>query len=50
MDVWAHSHGVTLDFIPPGYRVKNSGNGRFNGRFRDECLKNNVLLSLHDAR
>ena len=47
---WAYAHGVKLDFIRPGKPVDNAVIESFNGRFRDECLKANVFVSLHDAR
>jgi putative transposase len=50
LDAWAHEHGVRLDFIRPGKPVENAVIESFNGRFRDECLNANVVISLHDAR
>ena len=50
LDAWAYDHGVTLDVIQPGTPVENAVMERVNGRFRDECLNANVLVSLHDGR
>jgi len=50
LDAWAYAHGVKLDFIRPGKPVENAVIESFNGRFRDECLNANVVVSLHDAR
>lgn len=50
LDAWAYAHGVKLDFIRPGKPVENAVIESFNGRFRDECLNAQELLSLHDAQ
>ena len=50
LDAWAYAYGVKLDFIRPGKLVENAVIESFNGRFRDECLNDNVFLLLHDAR
>jgi putative transposase len=50
LDSWAHRTGVKLDFITPGRPVENSFRESFNGRFRDECLNQNLFHSLDDAR
>lgn len=50
LDKWAYENGVKLAFIRPGKPIKNAHIESFNGRFRDECLNENVFVSLHDAR
>ncbi|QCC85654.1 transposase [Desulfovibrio desulfuricans] len=50
LDAWAFEHGVQIDFTRPGKPTANGHIGSFNGKFRDECLAQNVFLSLHDAR
>ena len=48
-DQWAYLHGVELDFSRPGKPTDNAFIEPFNGRFRQECLNENWLLSLADA-
>jgi len=50
LDRWAHEHGVLLDFIRPGRPMDNGHIESFNGRLREECLNQNVFVSLADAR
>jgi putative transposase len=50
LDTWAHQHNVRLDFIRPGKPTDNGHIESFNGKVRDECLNQNVFLSLADAR
>jgi len=50
LDEWAHKHGVILDFIDPGKPVQNAFRESFNGRFRDECLNQNLFHDLWDAK
>ena len=50
LDAWAHTHNVRLDFIRPGKPTDNGHIESFNGKMRDECLNQNVFLSLADAR
>jgi putative transposase len=50
LDAWAHTHNVRLDFIRPGKPIDNGHIESFNGKMRDECLNQNVFLSLADAR
>lgn len=38
LDAWAYDKGIKLHFIRPGKPVENTYIGRFNGKFRDECL------------
>jgi len=50
MDAWAFQNKVRLRFIQPGKPVQNAYVESFNGKFRDECLNENVFIDLHDAR
>ena len=49
LDQWAYLNGVELDFSRPGKPTDNAFIESFNGRFRQECLKENWFLSLEDA-
>jgi putative transposase len=50
MDMWAHHHGVRLDFSRPGKPTDNSFVETFNGSLRDECLNIHWFDSLQDAK
>ena len=50
LDLWAYTHGVTLDFSRPGKPTDNAFIEAFNGRFRAECLNAHWFLSLADAQ
>ena len=50
LDVWAHEHGVVLQFIRPGKPVENAFVESFNGKFRDECLSVHWFRDLRDAQ
>lgn len=50
LDEWAHRHGVVLDFIDPGKPVQNAFRESFNGKFRDECLNQNLFHDVRDAK
>lgn len=50
LDAWADARGVTLHFIRPGKPVENAYIESFNGKFRDECLNENLFTSLFEAR
>ena len=50
LDAWAHRTGVKLDFITPGRPVQNAFRESFLGKFRNECLNQNLFHNLHDAR
>jgi putative transposase len=49
LDQWAHAHGVELHFIQAGRPVQTAFAESFNGKFRDECLNTNGLVSLVDG-
>lgn len=50
LDRWAYEHGVRLAFIQPGKPAQNPYVESFNGKFRDECLNENLFFDLRDAR
>ena len=45
LDQWAYLNGVELDFSRPGKPTDNAFIESFNGRFRQECL-NEELVSV----
>ncbi len=49
-DAWAYHRGIKLDHIRTGKPVENCFIESFNGKFRDECLKENVFINLEYAR
>ncbi len=49
LDIWAHAHGVTLDFSRPGKPTDNAFIEAFNGRFRAEFLNAHWFLTIADA-
>jgi putative transposase len=50
MLAWAARHRVQLHYISPGKPTQNAFVESFNGKFRDECLNDNVFTSLAEAR
>lgn len=50
MDEWAFRNKVKLDFIHPGKPNENAYIESFNGKFRDECLNENLFVTLEHAR
>lgn len=50
LDAWAYQRGIKLHFIRPGKPVENAYIESFNGRFRDECLNENLFRTIDDAR
>lgn len=50
MDEWAFKNKVRLDFIRPGKPNENAYCESFNGKFRDECLNENLFETLDEAR
>ena len=50
LDQWAYDNHVRLQFIGPGKPIQNAFIESFNSRFREECLNENVFVSLADAR
>ena len=50
LDLWAYENSVKLRFIQPGKPTQNAYIESFNGKFRDECLNDNVFVCLDNAR
>lgn len=50
LDLWAHDHGVALQFIRPGKPVENAYVESFNGKFRNECLNSHWFRTLTEAQ
>ena len=50
MAKWASDHGVLLHFIEPGKPTQNAYCESFNGRFREECLDQNLFGNIEEAR
>lgn len=50
LDVWDYFNGVKLDFSRPGKPKDNAVIESFNGRLRDDCLKQHWFLSLDETR
>ena len=50
MDEWAFKRKVRLAFIRPGKPNENAYSESFNGKFRDECLNENLFETLDQAR
>ncbi len=47
---WSNRTGVAWHYIAPGKPTQNAFVESFNGRFRDECLNEEVFASLAEAR
>ena len=50
LDAWAYQKGIRLQFIRPGKPVENAYIESFNGKYRDECLNENLFRTLDEAR
>ena len=50
VDLWAYTNGVKLRFIQPGKPTQNAYIESFNGKFREECLNDNVFVNLSSAQ
>jgi putative transposase len=50
MLAWAAKHRVQLHYIAPGKPTQNAFVESFNGKFRDECLNDNVFTTIAEAR
>lgn len=50
LDLWAYENNVRLRFIQPGKPTQNAYIESFNGKFRNECLNDNVFVNLNSAR
>ena len=49
LNAWAFKHGVKIDYIKPGKPQQNGYIESFNASLRDECLNEEIFLSLEDA-
>jgi putative transposase len=47
---WTNRAGVEWHYIAPGKPTQNAFVESFNGKFRDECLNEEVFTSLAEAR
>ena len=47
---WCQDTGVEWHYIAPGKPTQNAFVESFNGRFRDECLNENLFCNLAEAR
>jgi putative transposase len=47
---WCHEKGVKWDYIQPGKPYQNGYIESFNGKIRDECLNENLFISLQEAK
>jgi putative transposase len=47
---WTNRTGIAWHYIAPGKPVQNAFVESFNGKFRDECLNEEVFASLTEAR
>ncbi len=50
VDQWAHRRNIKLSFIAPGKPQQNGFVESFNGKFRDECLNEQLFFTLADAQ
>jgi putative transposase len=50
LEQWAYANGVRLQFIEPGKPIQNAYIESFNARLREECLHEQVFVSLDNAR
>ena len=49
LNVWAQKYGLGLAHSRPGKPTDNGFVESFNGRQRDECLNQNIFVSLSEA-
>ena len=47
---WCSDQGVNWHYIQPGKPYQNGNVESFNGKLRDECLNENIFLSLREAQ
>ena len=47
---WAKRRGIRMEYIQPGKPQQNGFVESFNGKFRDECLNEEVFTTLAEAR
>ena len=48
--LWARQNGIVLLFIQPGKPTQNAYVESFNGKFRNECLDEQLFLNIEEAR
>jgi putative transposase len=49
LDLWAHHHGVQIDYSRSGKPTDNCFIETFNGSLRDECLNVHMFESMEEA-
>lgn len=47
---WCQEQGIRWDYIQPGKPYQNGYIESFNGKFRDECLNENLFVNLQEAK
>lgn len=50
LNAWAQKHGVHLEYSRPGKPTDNGFVESFNGRLRDECLNQNIFVTLAETQ
>ena len=50
LKAWAEANGITIAHTDPGSPWQNGFNESFNGKFRDECLNQEVFFSRVEAQ
>lgn len=50
LNEWAQKHGVRLEYSRPGKPTDKGFVESFNGRLRDECLNQNIFVTLAETR
>lgn len=50
LDEWTFKNNVKLNFIQPGKPTQNAIIESFNGKFRDECLNQELFFDTNDAK
>lgn len=50
LDRWVYGRHIRIDFSRLGTPADNASVGSFNGRLRQECLNENLFMSLEDVR
>lgn len=47
---WSYRNNIAIEYIQPGKPIQNAFIESFNGKFRDECLNEEVFRDLEGAR
>ena len=50
MTIWDYERQIVQTFIEPGKPIQNATIESFNGKFRDECLNQNLFRNLEEGR